>query len=72
MATVSSSGEVKAEGVGSTAITGLYQSGNEEFESEPTFVTVLDGDVVIDDADLRIVGFSASSTDQLADRWSWR
>ena len=65
VATVNSSGEVKAEGVGSTAITGLYQSGNEEFESEPTFVTVLDGDVVIDDADLRIVGFSASSTDQL-------
>jgi len=62
VATVNVSGEVKAEGLGSTNIRGLYQSGLKEFESSPTLVTVVDGDVVIDDADLRVVGLSTSTS----------
>jgi len=62
VATVNSSGEAKAEGLGTAQISGLYQAGLKEFESNPTLVTVVDGDVVIDDADLRIIGLSASSS----------
>jgi len=62
VATVNAAGEVKAEGIGSAAVRGLYQSGPKEFESSPTLITVVDGDVVIDEADLRIVGLSASSS----------
>ena len=62
VATVNASGEVKAEGVGSAQISGLYQADLKEYSSSPTVVTVVDGDVVIDDADLRIIGLSASSS----------
>ena len=56
VATVTETGEVEGEGIGSTSIRALYQSGNGEFEGLPASITVVDGNVVIDDADLRIVG----------------
>ncbi|MEE2827653.1 MAG: CARDB domain-containing protein [Myxococcota bacterium] len=61
IATVTETGEVEGEGIGSTTIRALYQSGNGEFEGQPALITVVDGDVVIDDADLRIVGLNAVS-----------
>jgi len=62
VATVNEFGEIQAESIGSANISGLYQSNVKEFASSPTLVTVVDGDVVIDDADLRIVGLSGSAS----------
>lgn len=62
VATVEAGGAVTGQAVGSTQVRVLYETGSDTFEGSPATVEVLDGDVAIDEADVRILGFSAAAS----------
>ena len=61
-ATVEVGGKVTGEELGTTWIRVLYETGTGEFEGTPATVEVLDGTVVIDEPDVRILGMTASAS----------
>lgn len=62
VATLQSGGQVVGEALGTTQIRVLYETGSSDFEGTPASVEVLSGDVQIDEADLRILGMTASAS----------
>ncbi len=60
--TVDPSGKITGEAPGTTTITAIYEQGATSVESEPGTIQVLEG-AGVGEADLRIVGFDAVSSD---------
>ncbi len=64
VATVDPAGKVTGKGPGATTITARYEQGDITLEAEPVNISVVGEDVSIDEADVRIIGFSTVATEE--------
>ncbi|MBJ93609.1 MAG: hypothetical protein CMP23_03955 [Rickettsiales bacterium] len=60
--TVEGAGLVRATGLGTAEVRAVYEQGTFQFEGEPASVEVVGGEIVIDGADVRVLGMTAVST----------
>lgn len=63
VATVDPTGKVTGKGPGATTISAQYEQGDQALTADPVSVEVVGDEVTIDEADVRIIGFSSVSTE---------